>query len=88
MPCYLYLGITYFVAPCEFYFVGKGPKCLAEGCRPLNYSIAAWHAGDKKSITEGDALSHEIIGLPSALPRGDLQHPVRVRYVSLLPSSP
>ncbi len=28
MPCYLYLGIKYFVAPREFYSVGKGPKWL------------------------------------------------------------
>ncbi len=28
MPCYLYLGIKYFVAPHEFYSVGKGPKWL------------------------------------------------------------
>ncbi len=28
MPCYLYLGIKYFVAPSEFYSVGKGPKWL------------------------------------------------------------
>ncbi len=26
MRCHLYLGITYFVAPREFYSVGKGPK--------------------------------------------------------------
>ncbi len=26
MPCYLYLGIEYFVAPREFYSVGKGQK--------------------------------------------------------------
>ncbi len=28
MPCYLYLGIKYFVAPHEFYSVGKGRKWL------------------------------------------------------------
>ncbi len=28
MPCYLYLGIKYFVAPREFYSEGKGPKWL------------------------------------------------------------
>ncbi len=26
MPCYIYLGIKYFVAPSEFYSVGKGAK--------------------------------------------------------------
>ncbi len=28
MPCYLYLGIKYFVAPSEFYSVENGPKWL------------------------------------------------------------
>ncbi len=36
MPCYLYLGIKYVVAPREFYSVGRGQNGSfdVEGCRP------------------------------------------------------
>ncbi len=50
MPCYLYLGIKYFVAPREFYSVGKAAKMALLALKVADPWASVTHINREREI--------------------------------------
>ncbi len=50
MPCYLYLGIKYFVAPRKFYSVGKAAKMALLALKVADPWASVTHINREREI--------------------------------------